>query len=45
MSMCLLVLLVVWLVLVDSLVYQCHVSHACRYSAFVLICAEKSCIS
>ena len=37
MSVCLLVLLVVRLVPVDSLVHQCHVSHACRYSAFVLI--------
>ena len=34
MSVCLLVLHVVWLVLVDSLVHQCHVSHACRYSAY-----------
>ena len=49
MSVCLLVILVVWLVLVDSLVHQCHVSHAYRYSAFVLIlsmlCVEKPCIS
>ena len=31
MSVCLLVL-VVWLVLVDALVHQCHVSHACQCS-------------
>ena len=37
MPVCLLVILVVWLDLVDSLVHQCHVSHACRYSAIVLI--------
>ena len=35
MSECLLILLVVWLVLVDCLVHQYHVSHACRYSALV----------
>ena len=48
MSVCLLSL-VVWLVLVDYLVHQCHVSHACGYSAFVMIlsmlCVEKLCIS